>query len=71
MVALTSSTLAVIDSLWVRGAGNLPALLRPGPRRRGICLMRASLAKKASYFLAAETQALITGFSDCLGSVLT
>ena len=25
---------------------------RPGPRRRGICLMRASEAKKASYFLA-------------------
>ena len=25
---------------------------RPGPRRRGICLMRASEARKASYFLA-------------------
>src|SRR5258708_30107178 len=27
-------------------------LERPGPRRRGICLMSASEAKKASYFFA-------------------
>jgi len=31
---------------------NLPALLRPGPRRRGICLMTDSEAKKAWYFFA-------------------
>lgn len=54
IVALTSSTFIIMDSEWVRGAGNLPALFRPGPRRRGICLMRASLARKASYFLAAR-----------------
>ncbi|GIL90881.1 hypothetical protein Vretimale_17154 [Volvox reticuliferus] len=29
------------------GAGNLPALLRPGPRRRGIILMTESDARKA------------------------
>ena len=32
--------------------GNPPAFDRPGPRRRGICLMRASEVRKASYFLA-------------------
>jgi len=30
---------------------NLPALLRPGPKRRGICLMTDSDAKKAWYCL--------------------
>lgn len=29
------------------GLGNLPALFRPGPSRRGICLITASLARKA------------------------
>merc|ERR1712121_452124 len=52
MVDLRSRTLSSILSLWVRRAGNLPALLRPGPSRRGICLMRDSEARKASYFLA-------------------
>jgi len=32
--------------------GNFPALESPGPRRRGICLIKASEARKASYFLA-------------------
>lgn len=31
---------------------NLPALFKPGPKRRGICLMTASEARKAWYFLA-------------------
>ena len=30
----------------------MPALFRPGPNRRGICLITASEAKKAWYFLA-------------------
>ncbi len=36
------------------GEGNLPALLRPGPSRRGICLMTASEARKAWYDWAAR-----------------
>lgn len=54
MVALISSTLSVNFSEWVHMVGNLPALLRPGPTRRGICLIRASEAMKASYFFAVE-----------------
>merc|ERR1711973_247495 len=34
-------------SLWVRRAGNLPALFSPGPKRRGICLIKDSEARKA------------------------
>merc|ERR1719495_157450 len=52
MVDLRSMTLASMLSLWVRRAGNLPALFSPGPNRRGICLIRDSEARKASYFLA-------------------
>ena len=37
--------------------GNLPALFRPGPNKRGICLITVSLAKKPLYFLAAGRQA--------------
>ena len=40
------------SSAWEMGVGNFPALERPGPSRRGICLIRASEAKKASYFFA-------------------
>lgn len=56
MVAFTSSTFCVRLSLWVTSVGNFPALLRPGPRRRGICLIRLSEAKNASYFLAIYTR---------------
>lgn len=52
MVALVSSTLPFIDSAWEMGVGNLPALLRPGPSILGICLIKESDARKASYFLA-------------------
>lgn len=52
MVDLTSSTLMLRFSLWVSREGNLPALLSPGPRIRGICLIRDSEARKASYFFA-------------------
>lgn len=56
IVDFTSSTLATMFSLCVSREGNLPALLRPGPRIRGICLIRDSEARKASYFLAASKQ---------------
>ena len=52
MVERTSVILLVRSSECDTGVGNLPALERPGPRRRGICFMRASEARKASYFLA-------------------
>merc|ERR1711973_364546 len=52
MVDLRSITFASMLSLWVRRAGNLPALFSPGPKRRGICLIKDSEARKASYFLA-------------------
>ncbi|KAK1938786.1 hypothetical protein P3T76_008861 [Phytophthora citrophthora] len=52
MVARTWSAFSVRESLDVTRVGNLPALLRPGPNRRGICLIRVSEARKASYFLA-------------------
>jgi len=39
-------------SPWVSREGNLPALLRPGPKSLGICLIRDSEARNASYFLA-------------------
>lgn len=54
MVDLTSSTLVIMFSLWVSREGNLPALFSPGPRIRGICLIRDSEARKASYFLAKQ-----------------
>merc|ERR1719162_1129374 len=52
MVALISSHLAWRESFEPQREGNLPALLRPGPKRRGICLMRVSEAMKASYLAA-------------------
>ncbi len=52
IVAFTSSTFWSMDSWWVKSSGNFPALLRPGPNKRGICLIKDSLAKKASYDLA-------------------
>src|SRR5271154_1502552 len=52
IVLLTSVTLALRSSAWEMGVGNLPALERPGPRRRGICLMSVSEATKASYLRA-------------------
>ncbi|CAG2058298.1 unnamed protein product [Timema podura] len=51
-------------SFWIHHKpGNLPALLRPGPRRRGICLISASLARNASYFLA-ETSTISQPYSS-------
>lgn len=52
MVAFVSSTFCTRDSWWVTWVGNFPALLNPGPQILGICLIRESDARKASYFLA-------------------
>lgn len=60
MVDLTSLILLFRSSACETGAGNFPALERPGPRRRGICLMRASEARKASYLRASSVQPLIS-----------
>lgn len=48
MVDLTCSIIANMDSWWETRPGNLPALCRPGPNRRGIWLIRDSKARKAS-----------------------
>ena len=42
-------------SLGPMRVGNLPALLRPGPNRRGICLITESDARNAEYFFAAHS----------------
>ena len=56
IVERTSSTFCTMLSLCVSAVGNLPALFRPGPRIRGICLIRLSEARKASYFLATNRE---------------
>merc|ERR1711931_45471 len=63
MVALISLHLSTSFSEWVHMVGNLPALFRPGPNRRGICLIRASEAMKASYFLASFLTSFLSLFS--------
>jgi hypothetical protein len=68
MVDLTSSILAARSSLCETGVGNFPALERPGPRRRGICLMRASDETKASYLRASFLMSflfLLSFFKSC------
>src|SRR5258705_9769868 len=45
------------------GVGNFPALERPGPSRRGICLINVSEDKKASYFLASFFTSFLFLFS--------
>merc|ERR1712233_207643 len=52
MVAFISAILAFMSSPAAKILGNLPALFKPGPNNRGICRIKASEAKKASYFLA-------------------
>ena len=64
MVALISATFSAKLSTWVTGVGNLPALERPGPNKRGICLIKASEAKKASYFFAMV--AMLKGLNSLL-----
>merc|ERR1712226_1082175 len=45
------------------GAGNLPALFRPGPRIFGICLISVSEAMNALYFLASFLTSFLSLFS--------
>merc|ERR1712157_267356 len=52
IVERTSSIFSCMSSDEERSVGNFPALVRPGPRRRGICLIMLSDARKKSYFLA-------------------
>merc|ERR1719203_245300 len=52
MVLFTSSIFSCISSDDDNKVGNLPALVKPGPKRRGICLIMLSLAVKKSYLLA-------------------
>jgi len=52
MVLFKSLIFSSMLSPWVRRDGNFPALLSPGPKSLGICLIRDSEAKNASYFLA-------------------
>merc|ERR1719361_81228 len=80
IVLFKSLILASISSAWVNKLGNFPALFKPGPNKRGICLMRDSEAMKASYFLASfltfflsllsffKSSALMNG-SPCLGLI--
>mmetsp|Transcript_10848 Transcript_10848/g.26490 ORF Transcript_10848/g.26490 Transcript_10848/m.26490 type:complete len:224 (+) Transcript_10848:410-1081(+) len=49
---LMSFTLPSRDSVCWHRVGNLPALLRPGPSRRGICLITDSDARNCWYFFA-------------------
>ena len=59
MVPLMSSIFSVIFSEWVTIVGNLPALLSPGPRSLGICLINVSDATKPSYFLAIKHEWIV------------
>ena len=44
--------------------GNFPALFNPGPRRRGICLMIVSEARKASCFFAGSNYSVTIHLSS-------
>ena len=59
----TSSTLAIMFSLWVSKEGSLPMLFRRGPRIYGTCLNRDSGAKK-SYLLASFLTRFLLLFSS-------
>merc|ERR1711924_319302 len=63
MLFLTSATFSSKLSLWVTKVGNLPALFKPGPNKRGICLMMESEAKKPWYFLASFFTSFLFFFS--------
>jgi hypothetical protein len=71
MVDLTSLILLARSSAWETGAGNFPALERPGPRRRGICLIKVSDATKASYLRASSAKQLVTSLFPVLLTVRT
>jgi len=52
IIAFVSIIFASSDSWWLTRVGNFPALFKPGPNNRGICLMTDSDARKEWYFLA-------------------
>lgn len=51
IMVFTLLTLAIMFSLWVSKEESLLAFFRPGPGICGICLIKNSKAKNASYFL--------------------
>ena len=58
--------------MWVIMVGNLPALFSPGPSHRGICLIKLSEARKASYFLAAISKKVkFTGYNRQLAYLVS
>merc|ERR1719313_1252550 len=68
---LTSSIFLEIGSFLVTGAGNIPILLRTGPRTAGIFLTRASVAKRTAYFLAQALMSFLSLLNFLRNSILT
>merc|ERR1719486_639151 len=68
---LTSSIFLLIGSFLVTGAGNIPILLRTGPRTAGIFLTRASVAKRTEYFLAQFLMSFLSLLNFLRNSMLT
>jgi len=52
MDAFCASTFSGISSFEPNTAGNLPALFKPGPNKRGIKRIKVEEAKKAEYEFA-------------------
>merc|ERR1719213_1525343 len=67
---LVSFTFFCRGSALVTSVGNLPALFSPGPRRRGICLITDSEARKPWYFLARRFTSFLSLFSFLRSSTL-
>merc|ERR1719188_2229510 len=63
MVDFRSKAFCSKLSLWVTKVGNLPALFNPGPNNLGICLIRVSEARKASYLAASFLTFFLSLFS--------
>jgi len=61
--ALTDSTFSVMFSFGPSTEGNLPALLRPGPTKRGILRIKDAEATKAPYALASCLTAFLFLFN--------
>merc|ERR1711957_999815 len=70
IVDLTSSIFSCISSDPERRVGNFPALVNPGPIRRGICLIMLSEDRKKSYFLASFSTSFLFLFSFFKSSTL-
>merc|ERR1712165_372286 len=70
MVLFKSVIFASMSSACVNKVGNFPALFKPGPNKRGICLIRDSEAMKASYFFASFLTFFLSLFSFFKSSAL-